>query len=326
MQGKAQNWCFTLFLSLEEVTDTDIQEYGDNLLTLFERLSAKYAIYQWERCPTSNRVHAQGYLRLHARKTFKCIQAVGQTVFPTQGMHWEVARGTAAANVAYCTKPDSRVRDPITFGEPPELHQGARSDLDAVRDKLVAGTPIKEIALEHFGTWCRYRRAFQEFAAMQRPERTWVTGLSIFYGTTGTGKSRDAFARSTSRYTLPRPTGRNGPIWFDGYTGQEVVIIDDFYGWIKLSFLFQMADRYEMDVPIKGSYVPFTPKRIIITSNKHYSTWYNWQKHGKDMWDAFQRRIDELVLYSMTPLGATTTKQTPNFSFESINEINDEDF
>ena len=62
---------------------------------------------------------------------------------------------------------------------------------------------------------------------------------------------------------MMRPQG--GSIWFDGYTGQETIITDDFsHRDYKLSYLLRLLDRYAMTLPIKGGMIA---NNIIITSN-----------------------------------------------------------
>jgi hypothetical protein len=66
----------------------------------------------------------------------------------------------------------------------------------------------------------------------------------------------------------------NQAIFFDGYDGQEDVVVDEFYGWIPYDLLCRMCDRYPLLVDTKGGAVQFCPKRIWITSNKKPEDWY----------------------------------------------------
>ena len=134
---------------------------------------------------------------------------------------------------------------------------------------------MAEIADEHFSTWINYSRAFKEYALLKRvSERNWITFTSVFWGPPGVGKTRRALEEAgEGAYWLTKPQG-SGTVWFDGYDGHEVVVIDEFYGWIPRDLLQRMCDRYPLLVQTKGGTVSFTAKRIIITSNKAPEDWY----------------------------------------------------
>jgi len=91
-----------------------------------------------------------------------------------------------------------------------------------------------------------------------------------FYGTTGTGKSRTAWEEAgLDAY----PKDPNSKFW-DGYRGQEHVVIDEFRGTISVSHLLRWLDRYPVLVEVKGSSVVFNAKKIWITSNIPPEEWY----------------------------------------------------
>ena len=55
--------------------------------------------------------------------------------------------------------------------------------------------------------------------------------------------------------------------WWDGYTGQETVIINEFRGGIAYSELLDLLDKYPKTVRRRcREPVPFLAKRVIITS------------------------------------------------------------
>ena len=121
----------------------------------------------------------------------------------------------------------------------------------------------------------------------QRPVCLW------FYGKTGTGKTRTAVE-------LAEEAGKDYWIshgnlnWFDGYNGQEYVIIDDFRrGMCDFHFLLRLTDRYIIEVPIKGGFVNWNPKVIIITCPVDIRTaWTYFDRNGTEKeWD----HIDQLI-------------------------------
>lgn len=120
-------------------------------------------------------------------------------------------------------------------------------------------------------------------------QRSWKTEVVVYWGPPGTGKTRRAqFEAGSNAYWLRKPISKNGALWFDGYEGQEVVVIDEFYGWIARDFMQRMCDRYPLMVEIKGSAVHFLSKKVIITSNQDPKDWW---KIGLG---AMERRIEHM--------------------------------
>jgi len=87
-----------------------------------------------------------------------------------------------------------------------------------------------------------------------------------FYGAPGTGKSRDARARFPGAY-IKNPNTK----WWDGYDGEDFVIIDDFdkYQVSQGGDMKRWIDRYPFQAEAKGSQMMIRPKVIIVTSNYH---------------------------------------------------------
>lgn len=86
-----------------------------------------------------------------------------------------------------------------------------------------------------------------------------------YFGPPGTGKSRKA------RDLHPNAYLKALNHWWDGYAGEETVIIDE---WELTSarylghYLKIWADRYPFKMEIKGSSLPLQrPRRIIVTTN-----------------------------------------------------------
>ena len=149
--------------------------------------------------------------------------------------HWEIARGSDLDKKKYCSKDD----DFWEIGCP--CSQGQRNDLMAVADSLKEA-PIKEVALQYPKQYMMYHRGMEKYAALAKPlqKRDFKTKVLGYWGVPGSGKFRFTNKIGTaaeSMYYKPRGD------WWDGYNGQEVVIIDDFYGWLKYDDLLMLTDR-----------------------------------------------------------------------------------
>lgn len=123
---------------------------------------------------------------------------------------------------------------------------------------------MEEVANEHFSDFIRYHKGIAAYRNTKKPKFREVEVICL-YGPAGTGKTRLVYEREPNLFICPDSTLQ----WFDGYGGEEAVLIDDFRGipHQRVGFLLQLLDRYPLRVPVKGSFVQWNPSRIYITSN-----------------------------------------------------------
>lgn len=245
----SRNYCFTSYL-IEECT---------SMLNWEHR---KYITWGLEKCPTTGREHFQGYIELLKPQRITALKKIAATT------HFEERKGTQEEAIKYCHKDGQFIEEGIKA-----KGQGHRTDLEELKLDLDKGMNLKEISDEHFECFLRYNKSIKEYQLLHQTHRSWKTDLIILFGEPGTGKSHLGFSKYPEAYPMLQPT--NGGVYFDGYIGQETVIIDDFYGWIQFSLLLKMTDKYPLIVHTKGGSVQFKPKRIIITSNSNPLDWYN---------------------------------------------------
>jgi len=94
------------------------------------------------------------------------------------------------------------------------------------------------------------------------PDAPNVTG-HWYYGPPRTGKS------ATARYENPGFYDKPCNKWWDGYNGQDTVIIDDFDLNHKVlgHHVKRWLDRYSFPAEVKGTTIQIRPLKVIITSN-----------------------------------------------------------
>lgn len=112
--------------------------------------------------------------------------------------------------------------------------------------------------------------------------------IEIYWGDSGTGKTKKAVTDNPNAYILTKPNGNNC-IWFDGYEGQDTIIFDEFYGWVQYDLLLRILDRYPLKLQVKGGFVECSATKFIFTSNKQWTDWY---PNIEDK-SALERRIKE---------------------------------
>lgn len=269
---KSRTYCFTYFNDDTEAAWRVIQPVMKE---------ADYGIVGKEVCPSTGRTHYQCYIR------YKSPRAFGPLQKKLVNAHIEVANGTDEDNRKYCSKEGEFVE----FGTISK--QGKRTDLDEVKKLVKEGAPMKYI-------WENVT-SFQalKFADCGKkyfePKRNWKPEVVWYYGPSGAGKSMRASEEGGEDAYWH--TG-NLDKWWEGYDGEEIVIVDDFRG-AKCTFskLLNIIDRYPVRVETKGSSRQLLAKKFIFTSIKHPRELYD--KEDEDL-KQLMRRIDSVVLIGGT--------------------------
>lgn len=252
----------------------------------------KYAVWQVEKCPTTDRLHYQAYVEFKKPMSMRATKVIfGNHV------HVEPRRGTPTEARMYCMKEETRVEDPVEYGEWTEAKQGRRSDLEAAC-AIVKEHGVKRVAEEMPAVYVRSFRGLQQLEMVLKGKRDWVMEVHVYWGDSGSGKSRKAFEENPDAYFKD---GNNE--WWDGYDGQECVILDDFYGGIRFNYMQRLLDRYPMQVQTKGGHVQFVSKKIIMTSNKPWEEWYSLfsDPRNEQLKASFARRLTSVTHFTLPP-------------------------
>jgi len=264
--ARLQQWMVTVFLA-------NLVAAPQALLATLSPL-VSYVMFQREIAPGTGAAHLQMYICFAASMTMKAVKvAIGD-----QTAHCEPTKGTPTEASDYCSKTESRDpapdSGPFTFGEKPK-GQGARSDLSAIQAKIDSGVSDREIAESHFASFVRYNRGFAAYRALTTPARNWQSQCIVYWGPPGSGKTRAAasYDDDYNTYWLPRPSG-SGTAWWDGYSGQRTVVLDEYYGWLRRDLLQRLIDRTPLRVECKGGTIAFSARTIIFTSNVDPARWY----------------------------------------------------
>jgi hypothetical protein len=128
-------------------------------------------------------------------------------------------------------------------------------------------------------------------AARYAPPRAEPARVLYLYGETCCGKTT-----STIKVLLDLKMSwfkkMPGTMWFDGYTGQDVLVLEEFQSCFTLTAFLSMCDPYPPQLQVKGGTMPNRCKWIIICSNS--SPFQQYEKVQEDRprsFAAFLRRI-----------------------------------
>jgi len=251
---RARGWCLTLN------NWTSTQWYH-----LVCKLKYDYMIIGYEVAPTTGTKHLQVYLYVRN----KASKTTLKSMFPTA--HIEDARGTSEENIKYCSKDGiytehGKVPEP---GKPGKRNpsgkpcQGERNDLNDVKHMLDNGATMLDVATNEFDSFCRYHRSFQKYLELKYVHRNRAPQIIWIFGPSGAGKTRFAVNIAPDSFYMKPATK-----WWDGYTQQKVIVIDDFDGsWPFRDFL-KLLDWYPYIGQTKFGTIPINSPVIVVTCDR----------------------------------------------------------
>lgn len=233
-----------------------VDNWQEILIVAVQNLGANYIIAAHEIAPTTGTPHLQGYVQLDKKRYFTTV------VKFLPGSHITPVMGSSQDNVTYCNKVDT---NPIEWGTIRSIARGRakqaadweflirkceEGDLQYIRDHHPREYLI------YFNTWKKIQVEHMKPEAKER--------LCIWlYGKPRVGKSRYCHSRWPDAYW------KNANKWWDGYRGEDVVVLDDLGTDHLAEYLKRWADRYKVTAEVKSSSVTLDYDVFVVTSNFH---------------------------------------------------------
>lgn len=178
--------------------------------------------------------------------------------------HWEPTRSAAADD--YVWKDATAVEGSrFEWGTRP-VRLNNKKDWDAIWQHAIAGRFESIPASVRVGSYRTLKAIASDHMVPVPVERT----CTVFWGKTGTGKSRDAWAAAGIQAYPKDPRSK----FWCGYRDQQHVVLDEFRGGIDIGHILRWLDRYPVIVEVKGGAVCLVATTIWITSNIHPRLWY----------------------------------------------------
>lgn len=243
---RSRNFCFTL------------NNYNSEQYDAVCAIDCKYLVVGKE-VGESGTPHLQGYISWVNARTWESVKKLCPTA------HWEAARGTPEEASEYCKKDKDFFEKgtlPLSSKKKGESEKARWADaLLCVQEGRLEDVP-PDILCVHLKS---VEYAVDRIAASKRKLDDLMEWTHEWrYGHTGTGKSETARKENPGAY-IKNPNN----VWWDGYKGEDVVIIDDFdkYQVKQGGDMKRWLDKYAFQAESKGKQTMIRPKKIIVTSN-----------------------------------------------------------
>lgn len=276
----SRGWCFTLY------------DYADNDIEKLLNMPVRYVIIGKEKCPTTGRAHLQGFVEIGRPQRMSWVK----TQCGRNDIHLEPSRSkNRDAAREYCKKEG----DWIERGDWASGGQGQRTDLQDIIEMIKENKPQLEILTSFPEPCARHLKFVDRVTELVEKEQTRefrnVT-VDVFWGDSGSGKTRKAHEENPGIFTVN--AGESFP--FEGYQGEEAILIDDFYGGIKYHEMLRILDGHQYRVNVKGSHRYARWTKVIITSNDEPKKWYS-----RGLTPALERRISRVTKFCNEVAGNT---------------------
>lgn len=271
-----------------------------------------YLCYAPETCPSTGRKHWQTYVYF---KNGKTITAAAKFL----GCGVEVARGTAAENKRYIEGPyekDGKKKDANPeFKEIGKLPaQGARGDLDLLKEDIIKGKSVEDICEEDPYMYHTYGRTLSKLESIIRPKTITYKKPHVvwLYGPTGTGKTLRAIREGCVPIQY-----HDG--FFTDWGNARKVMFDEFRGQIPYGMMLNILDGYHnaftMNIKNGHKYVDFDV--IYICGPKCPEACYPNQLEKEDSINQLLRRITELTHLTEPYIYNTPVLESETIDIES---------
>lgn len=240
--ARSRGWCWTI----NNPTGWDTADVEK----LIE--GAQYVCYGRETGDTGT-PHWQGFCYFQERKSFRQLREL------LPRAHLEAQRGSCEQAIQYCEKDG----DFSEWGQRPRGPKGQKNAWKEVLT-LARGGNFQEIEDRYPSIFFRYHAKLFSFRRPESPIILETLENEWWYGPTGSGKSKSLWLRYPNHFQKPLNK------WWDGYTGEETVAIEEWSpkNEVTASFLKIWADRYPFSAEIKGGTLQkIRPLRIIVLSN-----------------------------------------------------------
>lgn len=152
---QSKYWCFTFF----DYESFELPEWE-------KRHLVTYLVYQREKCPTTGRMHLQGYVEMKDKERFSAMKK-----WLPKHVHWEKRKKSAEEAANYCKKEEGRpYGDYYEEGTISKPEPGKRNDLGEFMEAVRAGNSKRQLVEEYPEVCAKYPRFVTEYIRMTKDD------------------------------------------------------------------------------------------------------------------------------------------------------------
>lgn len=248
---RKRDWCFTYY------SDADTPPSFDGVV---------YGVAGKEICPDTGRFHWQGFAQFKSACTMSACQKrlhIGQS-------HVEARQGTPTQAADYCKKDG----DFIESGTLVDDGAGARNDIHALRDAAQEASSVEELhnndkVILAYAGHMKFAHEVMYYAKKKRTRDWRDVHCEILWGDTRTGKTKMVMDMESVYKWVP-----SEPVWFDGYTDEKILLIDEFCGQVRMATMLELMEGHQCRLPVKGGFTFAGWEKVYLTSNTDPKSWY----------------------------------------------------
>jgi len=238
-------WVFTL----NNYTEQEQEE----LRRLVEESKVRYMIFGREGKKEGATPHLQGYIYSERKFTLKGLK---EKIPALNRSHLEPRLGSHTEAKQYCQKEG----DYEESGSPPK----SSTKRSRITSTILLGSSLRELTDNELISVYSIPSLYKARSILLNEGQPLTRGSTCgywIYGPPGVGKSHMV------HNLFPGAFVKQQNKWWDGYEGQETVILDDLDSNILGHYLKIWMDKWPARGEIKGGTVPLRHRRFIVTSN-----------------------------------------------------------
>lgn len=285
----------------------------EELISKIELFSPIYYCLADEIADTGT-LHTHIYLYAKSPVRFSTVK----NRFPTA--HIEQAYGTANQNRDYILKAakwetSEKAQTSVSgsfveWGDLPDAEDEHASDESLLIKSLREGKSITDI-LQEFPKFVFRVRDIEALRQVLLNEKFAIQNRDLevvyLYGASGTGKTRSIFANHPAN-EICRITNYRKGVSFDAYSGQPVLVFEEFHSQIPIGEMLNYLDIYPLTLPARYYDRTACYNKVYITSNINFTAQYSEERR---MWPevikALERRIHRVIEFQSD---GTTVERT----------------